>query len=104
MQLPAIHTPFPPLKEIGYVRVPTPHLHRHSYLSFLLDFADLAVVDVNILLTHTVHGGCFVNDDLFNQRIQKLRGQFGGVGILFEKLNPSFRIDSCLLFRFKLGR
>ena len=56
-----------------------------ALISFiLLNFADKAVVDVNILLTHTVHGRSFVNNVLFNQRIQKLRCQFGGGGILFE--------------------
>lgn len=44
-------------------------------------FADKSVVDVNILLTHTVHDGCFVNDDFLNQRIQKLRCQFGGISV-----------------------
>lgn len=56
------------------------------------------------MLTHTVHGGCFVNDDFFNQRIQKLRCQFGGVSILLDKRNPCLRIDSSLFFRFKLCR
>ena len=71
--------------------------------SYLLDFADKAVADVNILLTHTVLVGSFVNGYLFNQRIQKLRCQFGGVGVLLDKRNPRLRIDSCLLFRLKLG-
>lgn len=56
------------------------------------------------MLTHTVHGGCFMNDDFFNQRIQKLRCQFGGISILLDKRNPCLRIDSSLLFRFKLCR
>ena len=71
--------------------------HRAKALIFscLLDFADKAVVDVNILLSHTALIGSFVNNDLFNQRIQKLRCQFGGIGVLLDKGNPSLRIDSC---------
>ena len=65
------------------------YLHRHS----LFDFADKAVVDVNILFMHTIHGDGFANANLFNQCIQKRRCQFGRVGLLLDERNPCFHID-----------
>lgn len=63
-------------------------VHRHSYL-VLFDFANEAVIDVNILLSNTVLAdGCFMYDNLFNQRIQKLCRQLSGTGVSLDKGDP----------------
>ena len=64
-----------------------PYLRHSSCKS--INFTDKAVVNLNLLFPHTVIAfRGFVNDDFLNQRIQKLGGQFGGIGILLNEVNP----------------
>ncbi len=68
-------------------------------IMFLFNFADKAVVNLDFLLTLAVLCFCcFVNDDFFNQRIQKLCGQLCRVCVLFNESYPLFSVVFRLLY------
>lgn len=79
-----------------------PYLRHSSCKS--INFADKAVVNFNLLLPHTVLAlGSFVNNDFLNQCIQKFSGQFSGIGILLDKVNPLFGVVGSFLLSGKFS-
>ena len=64
-----------------------------------IDFADKAIVDFDLLIfeSRTVFHG-FMNQDFFDQGVQKFGGQFGGMGALLNKSNPFSHACGSFLF------
>lgn len=72
------------------------------YFCLSVDFTNKTVEDFHLLLSDAILVlDCFVDDDLFNQRIQQFSGQFRWISVSLNKRDPLFCIGSRLLFSGK---